>query len=58
MRKPATFRLSESTRVLLDRMADMEDVTRTAMLEVAVKEAAQRRKIATPPKTLPPPRAD
>jgi hypothetical protein len=53
MRKPTTFRLKDSTRSLLDTMAAMEDVSRTAMLELVVKEAAQRREIDTPTRKTP-----
>jgi uncharacterized protein (DUF1778 family) len=51
MRKPTTFRLKESIRSLLDTMAAMEDVSRTAMLEAIVKEAAKQRKIDLPTKS-------
>ncbi|EFO80938.1 hypothetical protein OSCT_1169 [Oscillochloris trichoides DG-6] len=48
MRKPTTFRLKESTYTLLDTLAQQEDLSRTAMLELLVKEEAKRRHLAIP----------
>jgi hypothetical protein len=45
MRKSITFRLKETTRQLLDAQAKQEDLSRTAMLELLVKEGAKQRGI-------------
>ncbi|WP_161569209.1 ribbon-helix-helix protein, CopG family [Candidatus Oscillochloris fontis] len=48
MRKPTTFRLKESTYTLLDTLARQEDLSRTAMFELLVREEAKRRHLAIP----------
>ncbi len=40
---PTTFRLSALAESLLSKMAEQEGVTRTAMLETAIREAAKSR---------------
>jgi hypothetical protein len=50
MRKSVTFRLKETTRQLLDAQARQEDLSRTAMIELLVKEGAKQRGIEIPRK--------
>ena len=50
MRKSVTFRLKETTRELLDVMSTLEDLSRTAMIELLVKEGAKQRAIEFPRK--------
>ena len=45
MKQPVHFRLSQEAVALLQRMADMDGITRTAMLEIAIREVARKRGI-------------
>ena len=43
MKQPVHFRLSQEAVALLQRMADAYGITRTATLEIAIREAARKR---------------
>lgn len=43
MKQPVHFRFSQEAVTLLQRMADANGISRTAMLEIAIREAAQKR---------------
>jgi hypothetical protein len=45
MRKPSNFRLSSEALRLLTVMSQAEGISRTAMLEIAIREAAKKRRI-------------
>jgi len=45
MRKPSNFRLSPEALRLLTVMSQAEGISRTAMLEIAIREAAKKRSI-------------
>lgn len=45
MKTPTQFRLSADARHLLERMAKMSGVDKTAMLEIIIREAAKKRGI-------------
>jgi hypothetical protein len=40
MKQPSHFRLSQEGVALLQRMANADGITRTTMLEIAIREAA------------------
>ncbi len=42
MRKPSNFRLSPEALRLLTVMSQAEGISRTAMLEIAIREAAKK----------------
>jgi hypothetical protein len=46
MRTPSNFRLSSEALRLLAVMSQAEGISRTAMLEIAIREAAKKRNIA------------
>ena len=43
MRKAATFRLTEHAQKLLAAMSEADGISHTAMLEIAIREAAKKR---------------
>lgn len=45
MRKAATFRLTDQAQRLLSAMAEADGISHTAMLEIAIREAARKRGI-------------
>jgi hypothetical protein len=45
MRTPTNFRLSSDALRLLAAMSQAEGISRTAMLEIAIREAAKKRTI-------------
>lgn len=45
MKTPTQFRLSDTARTLLERMAQEQGIDKTAMLEIIIREAAKKRKI-------------
>jgi hypothetical protein len=45
MRKAATFRLTGHAQRLLNAMAEADGISHTAMLEIAIREAARKRGI-------------
>ena len=45
MRKPTNFRLSTEAVALLEAMSQAEGISRTAMLEIVIREAAKKRTI-------------
>ena len=45
MKQPVHFRFSQEAIVLLHRLADADGISRTAMLEIAIREAARKRGI-------------
>jgi hypothetical protein len=45
MRTPSHFRLSAEALALLLKMSQAEGISRTAVLEIAIREAAKKRQI-------------
>jgi hypothetical protein len=45
MKKAAHFLLTEQARRLLERLAQTDGISKTAMLEIAIREAARKRGI-------------
>ena len=45
MRTPSHFRLSAQALALLLKMSQAEGISRTAVLEIAIREAAKKRQI-------------
>jgi hypothetical protein len=45
MRTPSHFRLSTEALALLEKMSQASGISRTAMLEIAIREAAKKRNI-------------
>jgi hypothetical protein len=45
MRTPSHFRLSTEALALLEKMSQASGISRTAMLELAIREAAKSRQI-------------
>lgn len=45
MKQPAHFRLSQEAVALLQRLADADGISRTAMLEIAIREVARKRSL-------------
>ena len=45
MKRSTQFRLSDQARALLDAMSKADGITHTAMLEIAIREAAKKRDI-------------
>ena len=45
MRTPSNFRLSSEALALLLKMSQAEGISRTAMLEIAIREAAKKRNV-------------
>ncbi|HEU5199290.1 MAG TPA: ribbon-helix-helix protein, CopG family [Ktedonobacterales bacterium] len=43
MKQPVHFRLSQEAVALLQRLANADGISRTAMLEIAIREAARKR---------------
>jgi hypothetical protein len=48
MRTPSHFRLSAEALALLLKMSQQTGISRTAMLEIAIREAARTRQITLP----------
>jgi hypothetical protein len=48
MRVSSHFRLSPEALALLEKMSQETGISRTAMLEIAIREAARRRQITLP----------
>jgi hypothetical protein len=42
MKKPATFRLSDEARAMLDALASLRGLTHTAMLEVLIRQVYEQ----------------
>jgi hypothetical protein len=49
MRTPSNFRLSPEALTLLLKMSQEAGISRTAMLEIAIREAAKKRQITLKP---------